>query len=96
MTARIYAESSGLKTSSGAIYVGRARLLGIDIIAAGADTTVVVYDNASAASGTELFKGKVLANAKSETYAVDVEAENGLYLSISGTGAGAIVRYRPL
>jgi len=90
----IYAISSGKKTASALIYTGRARIVGVDIVPGGADISVVIYDN-TAASGTEVFLGKGIANNASTTYVVDVEVENGIYLSISGSG-DVVVRYRPI
>lgn len=96
--------SSGVKTASAAIFDGQVRLISIHAALTGtAQTTVKVFDNASAASGTELAR-MILAPAGSADPAATlgstlaefdmhgVLAVNGLYLSISsGSGEGAAV-----
>lgn len=91
--------SSGLKAASAVIYAQPCKLTGL---LAGADNTnaatIIVYDNASAASGTVLWKVVVDATT---TYADahipegGIVALNGIYLSMSGTGAEALVTFQP-
>ena len=97
--------SSGVKTASAAIFAGQLRLISIHAVLTGTKpTTIKVFDNASAASGTELAR-IILARPQDppDPAAYDspsliefdmhgVLAVNGLYLSISsGTGEGAAV-----
>jgi len=96
--------SSGVKTASTAIFVGQVRLISIHAVITGTKpTTIKVFDNASAASGTELAR-LIVATADPADPAARVSptlaefdmhgvlAVNGLYLSISsGTGEGAAV-----
>lgn len=89
--------SSGLLTADGAIYAGPAKL---HAILAGADNTnaatIIIYDNASAASGTVL--AKVIVDATTTNVSVselNVVANNGLYLDIAGTGAEVVIHYSP-
>lgn len=91
------AKSSGLKSSSAVIAARPAVVKSVQAIADGTNAaTITVYDNASAASGTELCQIIVDAGLTYEFFANDdgVEAFNGLYLSLSGTGAKAIVHYK--
>ena len=88
--------SSGLKTTDAAIAVGRNRINAITLIADGINSgSVVVYDNASAASGTVL--GKVTALAGQGTVHVIFEnpviAEDGIYADVTGTNANYIIYF---
>jgi hypothetical protein len=89
--------SSGLRTSDGIISNAPGRLHGICVGANGTDAaTVIIYDNASAATGTVLAKVIVDATATHENIVLPeqgVEALNGLYLDIGGTGAECVVYY---
>ena len=62
------------------------------------DATLIIYDNASAASGTELFK-VVVTGANDGAYFElpegGIRAKNGLYADVTTAGGGAyIVHYR--
>ena len=96
--------SSGVKTANAAIFAGQVRLISIHAVLTGTKpTTIKVFDNASAASGTELARMIVAqtdpadptARTGPEMAEFDMHgvlAVNGLYLSISsGTGEGAAV-----
>ena len=96
--------SSGVKTANSAIFSGQCRLISIHAVLTGtAPTTIKVFDNASAASGTELARmivaqtdpGDPTARTGPEMAEFDMHgvlATNGLFLSISsGTGEGAAV-----
>lgn len=77
-----------------ALYAGRARLKGVAVSVATAGTALVIYDNASAASGTALV---TLSTAFAGNYYVAIPGEgilarNGLYLDINGA-AGVTVFY---
>ena len=85
--------SSGVQTASAVVNAGRCKLISVHAQLTGnAATTVKVFDNASAASGTELAR---LILAPDQTIEFDMHgvlALNGLYLSISsGTNEGAAV-----
>lgn len=88
--------SSGLNTTDAAIAAGRNRINAITLITDGTNAaSVVVYDNASAATGTVL--GKVTAAGAQNTMHVIFEnpvvAEDGIYADVTGTGAGYIVYF---
>ena len=91
--------SSGLKTADAVISDRRSILAGIHMVTGGTnDCTVIVYDNASAASGVELFK-MVVTGANDGAYFEmpegGVRAVNGIYVDITSTAGGAyIVHYR--
>lgn len=89
--------SSGLKNSDTAISARPGELCGILIVTDGTnDATAIVYDNASTASGTKLFQGKVVgtANFGGATWEVPIIANSGIYVDITGTGATYIVYFR--
>jgi hypothetical protein len=88
--------TSGLKSADAVIATGRNRINAVTLIADGTNAAnVVVYDNASAASGTVL--AKVTAVAGQGTVHVifenPVTANDGIYADVTGTGAGYIVYY---
>lgn len=86
--------SSGLKTASGVVSASPAVLLGVIAVGGSAVTTVIVYDNASAASGTILAKAVVPINQTAHVpLDIGVVALNGLYVSIAGAGGEAVVHY---
>jgi hypothetical protein len=88
------ATSSGLKSASAAILVGPGTLKGLTVVGGSDATTVIVYDNPSAASGTVLEKIVIpAAESLRVDYSCGVVANSGLYVSIAGTGAGAVVHY---
>jgi hypothetical protein len=90
---------SGLKTADAVIYSKQATLTGIQLTPAAADATLTIYDNPSAASGTVLWKGKLLASSAGEYFHMPdggIEALTGLYADIDGAAAEYIVHYRAL
>jgi hypothetical protein len=90
------ATSSGLKSSDAVICARPCKIKSIIALADGTNAaTIVLYDNKSAASGTELVKIVVDAGLTYELFHIDagVEALNGAYLDLTGTGAAAIVHY---
>lgn len=90
--------SSGLKSSSVAISARPSRIMAIQVLADGTNAaTLTVYDNASAASGTEVSKVIVDAGLTYELFYIDggVQCNNGIYASVSGTGAAYIIFYQP-
>jgi hypothetical protein len=73
------------------------KLTSLQVIADGTNAaTVILYDNASAASGNVLAKIIVDAGAtyESMTWDAPIDALNGIYLDISGTGAECVVGYQ--
>lgn len=88
--------SSGLKTADAAIVTTSVLVTGVLIITNGTDNAaIIVYDNASAATGTVLFKGTVAgaANFGGATWETPVRAKNGIYVDITGTDAAYIIYY---
>ncbi len=91
--------SSGVLTASAVVNAGRCKLVSIHVqnTGAGAATTIKLFDNASAASGTELTRLIVEPGmAPIEFDLHGVICLNGLYLEIStgaGTGAAASVEF---
>ena len=88
--------SSGLKNADAAISAGRNRINAITLLGDGTNAaSLIVYDNASAASGTVLAKVTQLATARLTHIIFEnpVFAENGIYADVTGTGAEYIVYY---
>ena len=88
--------SSGEITASAALQAQGSLLDGVLVITDGTnDATIIVYDNASAASGTKLFEAVVAGSNNAELFKLPyaVKAENGLYVSVAGTGASCIVYF---
>ena len=88
--------SSGLKNADAAIFAGRNRINAITVLSDGTNNaTLVVYDNPSAASGTELAK-VVCKGADLMQHIIfenPVVAQDGIYADVTGTGATFIVFY---
>ena len=88
--------SSGLKNADAAISAGRNRINAITLLGDGTNAaSLIVYDNASEASGTVLAKVTQLATARLTHIIFEnpVFAENGIYADVTGTGAEYIVYY---
>ena len=90
---------SGLKTADAVIRNTKAILTGVQVITDGTnDATIVIYDNASGATGTALFKATVTGANDTEHFPLPdggVYAENGLYADITTAGTlGYIVTFR--
>lgn len=88
--------SSGLKTADTSIATGRNRINAITLIADGTNAaSVVVYDNASAASGLELAKVTALAGQGTVHVLFEnpVITENGIYADVTGANAAYIVYF---
>jgi len=88
-------KSNGIKNTSGIIKASLGILVDLLVYTDGNNNaTVIIYDNPSAASGNELAKVVVKGD---ELMGGEVNilcnAELGMYMSISGTGATALVRY---
>lgn len=90
------ATTSGRLTSSAVVAARGALLCHLMVETDGTNAaTVILYDNASAASGTILAKMLVPGAAGHGEIVFDspVEANHGIYCAISGTGAAAMVGY---
>lgn len=88
--------SSGLKTSSAAISTGIGAMGGVILYTDGTnDETIVVYDNASASSGTVLFKGTCIGSNYSCAFAPawPVAFTSGIYAYLTGSGTPTYIIY---
>lgn len=90
-----YATSSGLLSASAAIQAQGGYIHAITLIPAAAASTLTVYDNASAASGTVVAATTAVATGASTTVSFHwpVPANAGIYASVTGTGATFIIHY---
>ncbi len=80
------ATSSGSKSADAAILTQPGRLLCIDLNPpAASDATLVIYDNASAASGTVLMTVTATAGQGSVHIETDRICNNGIYVDVTGT-----------
>lgn len=89
-------KSSGLLAASASIATGVTIVVCVDVNTDGTNAaTVILYDNPSAASGKVLGKFQVAGATLCRTFELeDVKALTGVYVSIAGTGAEAVVRFR--
>ncbi len=69
---------------------------GIAVIAAGALTTVTIYDNASTTSGNimDIFVVKTTSDVWIDRY-IPVRGKNGITIDVNGAGAKGAVFYGP-
>lgn len=90
-----YVTSSGLQTADAAIAARGGFIHAVTVIPAAAASSVVLYDNATAASGLELAKVAAVANGVSVHYnfAEPICANKGIFADVSGSGAAYIVYY---
>ena len=89
---------SGLLQSSAVVSSKPVAITSFEVLTDGSNAaTVTVYDNATTGSGTVISKIVCTgaANFCGQTWDVPRYCSNGIYVSISGTGAGAIVEYLP-
>ncbi len=90
-------KSSGYKTSDAAIAATGAKLHGIILLSDASNAaSVVVYDNASAASGTKVGFMTVPASTtapNSIIFNYPIMCSNGIYADVTGTGATYIILY---
>lgn len=83
-------------STSKAVRAAPATLCGAVLAGGSAASTLTIYDNTNAASGTVLLKlaapigGHAALQPGAELY-----ARLGLYAAISGTGASATILYKP-
>lgn len=91
-------KSSGLVAASTAIMARSGRLTGLLALADGTNAaTIILYDNATAASGTVLAKIVVKATDTFETAHIPdagIDCLNGVYAALSGTGAACVVYFQ--
>lgn len=89
--------SSDLKSADAAISAAPCYLHAITLIPAAADCAVVLYDNASAASGTVLAKLSIVVTtadgSNNMVFNNPVYCAKGIYADVSGTGANYIVHF---
>lgn len=73
----------------GVIFAGRARLKGLTVAVSTPGAALIIYDNASAASGTAILTvSTAVAGAFNVLIPAEgILAENGLYLDINGAAA---------
>ena len=96
-----YARTSYEQTASGVVSAGPCLLTGVAVMTGGLkfpDVTVILYDNASAASGNVLAEFVVAGvdNLGGRDYKDPVHCINGIYVSLSGAGGSYIVEYKPM
>jgi len=86
--------ASSTKESSGVVKASPAMLGGV-VLAAGSDTaTVIIYDNASAGSGTVLVKLTAVTNTSASViFPSPVVASKGLYAAVTGTAMSVSVLF---
>lgn len=93
--ARQTCRSQGEITADGVVRDSRAIITAVMVITDGTNSAdLILYDNATAASGTKLFEGGALGTvdrAKLFNFTSPIYAENGVFADITGTGASAIV-----
>lgn len=85
---------SAYLAADGILLAGRTRLRGVTVTTAVAGAALIIYDNASAASGAVLI---TLSTGFAGSYAITIPGEgilavNGMYLDINGA-AGVTVFY---
>ena len=88
--------SSGEVTSSSAVVAQKCLFGGILILTDGTnDATIIAYDNASAASGDKIWEAKITGvdNYGGGILPHPIRCTNGIYVTVSGTGASCIVFY---
>jgi hypothetical protein len=88
--------TSGLKSADVAIMTKPGKIKSVILLADGTNAaTLILYDNASAASGTVLVKIAVDAGLVYESFNSDhgIVCNNGIYADVTGTGAEFIVHY---
>jgi hypothetical protein len=90
----ILSTSSSTLSASGAVVTRPCIFHGMILNGAGAAATATLNDNKAAASGIVIEKVQAAAATTfSSRQGSPVECSNGLYLTLSGAGAEAIVYY---
>lgn len=81
-------------TADGVVTASPGALVSVLITAAGDTATVILYDNASAASGTKLATVKALQNTSASWSPNEpIAASNGIYADVEGTTPEVYVAY---
>lgn len=91
--------SSGLKSADAVIYSKPCIYYGAKLLSDSAnDATLIIYDNASAASGTVVDKVQLLASLlwDESLNVCGVVCNNGIYADMTGTGVNYIVYFKPI
>ena len=88
-------------SASGSISSGPAELLGVVVKTVGTLATLTVFDNASAASGETPIPLTAAFATLGQGFSVGgfgqpVRMQNGIYVSLGGTGGAVYVIYRKL
>lgn len=88
-------KSTGLLSSSGVVKASFGILIDVLVYTDGANNaTVTIYNDPDSADGKELAKVVVKgSDLMGGEVSILTEAALGMYISISGTGAQALVRY---
>ena len=100
MAGVVWADSygSGEQTADAAIYAGQCVITAVRVITDGTNNAkVIVYDHASAASGTVRLELTAVGNThhKAAIFYHPKTMFNGIYVDVSGTGASYIIEYVP-
>lgn len=81
-------------TADGIVSAAPGMLVSVLLAGGSGASSVVLYDNASAASGTILATVKAIATDSREwSPAQPIVCSKGIYADISGTGAAAYIAY---
>ena len=90
--------SGDLGVSAASIRATKAILTGVSLTCdATTDSTVTIYDNASAASGTLVYNCRLDASVDGVhniDILPDIYCKNGLFVTVTGTSAVAIVYFK--
>jgi hypothetical protein len=88
-------QSTGLVAASAVVFAAPVKIHSITLLQAAAACTAIIYDNATAASGTEIEQVNNNTNTSTvvSSFNVPIECSKGAYVAITGAGAKVIVRY---
>ena len=87
---------SGEKTADAVIVAEQCWITALEVISNGTnDARVILYDNASAASGEVVWECTVVGadNYGGRVWTNPRRCDNGIYADVNGTGASYIVEY---
>lgn len=90
------AEVTDELTASAVIFAAPGLLTAVNIITDGTNpATVIIHDNASAGSGKKIYEGTAAGanHYGGRNFVFPLRCYNGIYMTISGTGASAIIEY---
>lgn len=86
-------------TAGTAVAVGQGIFYGVGVVSAGTTFNFTIYDNATTASGTQLFAGNLAgSNVLMSAYPPDVGVwfKNGLWLVVTGTPGQGMVLFQTI